>query len=131
MTAPNPQAPGNGGDVREYMEIIDWETAEEMAKKMLWAWLTAEHGQRIVSDFEDPYRPYVQEQNSYSMAGECFSVKCIGIGNRNMTYYREGWDSDGLDDYEVIGECVENGDMTCEIDALTEAIMESWNEGVE
>ena len=37
-------------------------------------------------------------------------------------------DDENLTDEEVIADCIENGDMTSEIDALTEAIMTSWLE---
>ena len=107
---------------------ITYEKAREMASEMLYQYMIADFGKRLVSDREHPYKPYIQEQNSYSMAGECFSVRCIGLGNENMSYYREGWECENLTDEEVIADCIENGDMTSDIDALAEKIMESWLE---
>lgn len=129
-TAPG-RLPGNVEVTTMYEKVdgeITSEIAHEMAAKMIGPYLTADFGQRLVSDYEDPLKPYLQEQNTKSMAGEVFSVKCPGIGNLDMSHYREGWDCDHLNDAEVIVDCVENGDMIDEIDDLAGKIYTSAND---
>lgn len=108
-------------------EKITKQQAKEIAEKMLAEYLTADYGYRLVSDNEDPLKAYLQTYNSYSMAGEVFNVKCPGIGNLDMSIYREGWDCENLDDTEVIIDCCENGDMTEDIEELAQAIYNSAN----
>jgi hypothetical protein len=110
------------------MELITREVAGEMAEEMLYRYLTASYGQRLVSDHEKPLSPYIQEQNSYSMAGEVFSVPCPGIGNLDMTDLRAGWDCKHLSDKEVIATWCHEGDMSDSIKELAEAIYTSANE---
>lgn len=99
--------------------------AKEIAEKNIYMFLIADYGKRLVSDYEDPLDAYIQGQNSWSQAGEVFSVRCPGIGNLDMSYYREGWDNDYLSDEEVIWECCNDGDMTDEIDDLADSIYKS------
>jgi len=107
---------------------ITKEKAREIAEKNLGEYMLGEWGQRLVSDWESPFEAYIQEQNSHSMAGEVFSVKCIGLGNMDLSFYRKGWKCDNLSDDEVILEWCKNGDMTDEIEALAEQIFTSANE---
>ncbi len=103
------------------------EQAYEIAADNIEKYLTAEYGKRLVSDNEDPLSAYIQDANSLSQAGEIFSVDCPGIGNLDMSYYRNGWDCKNLSDEEVIIECCES-DMSDEIDDLTEKIFQSAND---
>jgi hypothetical protein len=114
--------------MKEKKEIITMEAAIEMAASMLYEYLTARHGQRLVADWEDPTAPYIQEQNSWSMAGEVFSVPCPGLGPLDMTDYREGWDCEHLNDDEVLRVYVDEGDTYLEIEQLAEQIYASANE---
>lgn len=52
-------------------------------------------------------------------------VRCPGIGNADMTYWREGWDCDHLNDADVIRDCCENGDVSDEIENLVERLVRS------
>lgn len=108
-------------------EIITREQAYEIAAEKICEFLTAEFGKRLVSDNENPLDAYIQDQNSWSQAGEVFSVTCPGIGNLDMSYFRNDWDCDHLSDAEVISECCENGDMSGDIENLAEKIYESAN----
>lgn len=51
-------------------------------------------------------------------------VKCKGIGNLDMTWWREDWECDDLDDTEVIWDCCENGDVSDELDDLIGKLVE-------
>ena len=110
-------------------EIITKEMAIEMATEMIEEYLLASYGQRLVSDWENPFQPYIQEQNSWSQAGEVFSVACPGFGNLDISGFREGWDCDHLEDAEVIQLCCRDGDMSEYIEELADKIYESANEG--
>ncbi len=99
------------------------EIAEKMAKENIAGFLTAEFGMRLVADWEDPEQAYLQEQNTFSQAGEVFSVPVWGIGNMDdMDYYRKDWDCSKLTDEEVLLECCKNGDVDDEIRQLAEDI---------
>ncbi len=107
-------------------EKITKEEAKEIAEKMLYEYLTADWGQRLVSDNEHPLKAYIQNQNSWSQSGEVFSVQCPGLDNLEMySRYRDGWECDHLSDEKVIADCCENGDMSSEIEELAEKIYES------
>jgi len=107
-------------------EKITKEKAREIAGKMLYEYMTADWGKRLVSDNEHPLKAYIQDQNSWSQAGEVFSVQCPGLSNLEMySRYRDGWECDHLSDEEVIADCCENGDMSPEIEDLAEKIYES------
>jgi len=108
-------------------EIITKEQAYEIAEQNIEKFLTAEWGKRLVSDLEAPFQAYLQEQNTSSMAGEVFSVKCPGVNNMDCSYYREGWDNEGLTDVECIIDCCQCGDMTNEIQELADKIYEDAN----
>jgi len=110
-------------------EIITRKQAKKIAADNLYEYLTADYGKRLVSDEENPLEAYLQEQNTRSQAEEIFSVKCPGIGNLCMSYFREGWNCDDLSDEGVLAECCEVGDMILEINALADAIYASANEG--
>ena len=109
-------------------KLITIDIAYEIATEKMEEYLCATAGKRLVSDNEHPTEAYIQDMNSYSMAGEVFSVRCPGIGNLDMSFFREGWDCDDLSDEEVIHSCCEDGDMTVEINELADAIYESAND---
>lgn len=109
---------------QEQQYAITKEECQEIAEEKLCDYLTAKAGQRLVSDFEDPKKAYIQEQNTYSQAGEVFSMNCPGIGDGDWSYLREGWNCEHLSDEEVIEECCEKGDMSDDINILAENI---WN----
>jgi hypothetical protein len=52
------------------------------------------------------------------------TARCPGIGNADMTYFREGWDCDGMDDEEVIRDCCENGDVSGELEDLVARLID-------
>lgn len=52
-------------------------------------------------------------------------VKCPGIGNIDMTFWRDGWDCDHLSDVEVIRDSCENGDVEDERQELILRIREA------
>jgi hypothetical protein len=53
------------------------------------------------------------------------TVKCPGIGNIDMTWWRSGWDCDHLTDEEVVRDCCENGDVEEERQELIRCIQEA------
>ncbi len=99
------------------------EIAEKIAEKNIADFLTAQFGQRLVSDWEDPEQAYLQEQNTFSQAGEVFSIPVWGIGNMDdMDFYRKGWECSQLTDEEVLRECCKEGDVSSDIQQLAEDI---------
>ena len=104
---------------------ITRDVAYEIANDHIGKYLTAKWGQRLVSDWNNPTQAYLQETNSWIQVGEVFSVACPGIGNIDMTRYRDGWENSHLTDAECILNCVENGDMSREIEQLAENIYDS------
>ncbi len=108
------------------------ELAEKIAREHITDYMTAQFGQRLVSDWEDPEQAYLQEQNTFSQAGEVFSVPCWGIGNiDDMDFYRRGWECSHLSDEEVILECCKEGDVDDDIQQLANDILscaQQWAE---
>jgi len=49
---------------------------------------------------------------------------CIGIEYLDMWYYRDGWDSDHLDNIECIKECFRSKNVDAEIETLREILLE-------
>lgn len=54
------------------------------------------------------------------------TAKCPGIGNLDMSYYREGWDCADLCDEAVIMGCCEDGDMSEELGDLKKQLLDDW-----
>jgi hypothetical protein len=52
-------------------------------------------------------------------------VRCPGLGNADMTYWRDGWDCGHLSDEEVIRDCCENEDVIGEAEDLVRKLFES------
>jgi hypothetical protein len=120
---------GKGGkEMKEKKEeVITWKMAWKMALEILEEYYLAPAGKRVVSDWDDPTQPYIQEQNSWSMSGEVFSVECPGLANLDLSRYREDWDCDHLSDEEVMIHCIREGDMVNEIEELAKEIYTSAN----
>jgi hypothetical protein len=51
-------------------------------------------------------------------------VRCPGLGNIDMAWWRNGWDCAGLTEEEVIRDCCENGDVADEILDLVQLLIE-------
>lgn len=53
------------------------------------------------------------------------SVKCPGLNNLSMQEFREGWDSDGLSDEEVVVDCIQRGDYSQALESLIIDLLDS------
>jgi hypothetical protein len=103
-------------------KIIDIITQND--NEALRQYLTAAHGERIG----------IYVDGSFSVGRDVgreiepierpiFELKCSGINNLDMTWWREGWDCDHLTDEEVIAECCKNGDLIDEAKSLAKNLM--------
>ncbi len=52
------------------------------------------------------------------------TAKCRGIGNLDMTWWRDGWPCAELSDEDVIRDCCRNGEVEGEIEDLIDRLME-------
>lgn len=106
-------------DGKEYSELKD------VVSAALAAYLTGDFGQRLA--FHADGVVCLMDQNSFNR-DEIASRKCYGIGNMDMTFYRDGWDSEGKTDRECILACVADGDNSEEIDCITEELERQLSE---
>lgn len=59
--------------------------------------------------------------------GPICSAACPGLGNADMTWWRNGWDCAGMTDSQVIEECCRDGDVSDELLALHRLLIEQTN----
>lgn len=96
-----------------------FDSVRDVVSAALGEYLTGDFGQRLA--FHADGVVCIMGQNEYHK-DEIASRRCYGIGNMDLSFYREGWDSSGKTDRECILACVADGDLSEEIDGIAEDI---------